>query len=278
MEPETHLAHTYQDDLNQVMNATEAPVVQQLLADAREHEALAAEEIVEQKERKWYSISALTLIVLTLAVICFGAYYYTHLTVPIHPAVSVGAFPDTDPIVANATTIDQVITNLTASTTLPVGKPTLVDLVTDTKTNTLLSDTQLFSFMQSAVPEPLQSTIGEARLGIVNTGNAIVPFIIASVSNPQNASLQFTDAEPALLQIFYKPLNIDLATYQNDESQPFQSQYFYNLPVRTLSAPASIMSPQTLIFLYGYASNNTIVITTQPAVLEDIYDAIINQN
>lgn len=279
---QAHLAHTYQDDLARAMNATEAPIVQELLADARDRELLAAEEVVERREEKWYSISALLLILLTIIVIGFGTYYYLHLTVPVHPAASVGVFQSTDNIVASTTTIDQVIANFTTPTgqaALQVGKPTLVNLVTDAKTNALLLDTQLFSFMQAAVPEPLQSAISAARLGVVNTGSEVVPFIILSVPDPQKASQEFTNTEPKLLQLFYKPLAINIAAYQ---SQPvstlsFQSQYFYNLPVRTL-IDASASAPQNIVFLYGYASNNIIVITTKPQVLKYIYDTIVSQS
>lgn len=282
---QSHLAHTYQDDLARAMNATDAPIVQELLADARDRELLAAEEIVERREEKWYSITALLLIILTIVVIGAGTYYYLHLTVPVHPSVSVGVFQSTDNIVASATTIDQVITNLTTplnTTTQPVlqiGKPTLINLVTDAKTNALLLDTQLFSFMQATVPEPLQSAISAARLGVVNTGTEVVPFIILSVPNPQKASQEFTNTEPALLQMFYKPLAINLAAYQSAPASTlsFQSQYFFNLPVRTL-VDARASAPQNVVFLYGYASNNIIVITTKPQVLKYIYDTIVSQS
>jgi hypothetical protein len=59
-----HLAHTYKDDMAQAMNATEAPVVQAMLADAREREELAKEEIEEAKERKEYGIGTLIRYVL----------------------------------------------------------------------------------------------------------------------------------------------------------------------------------------------------------------------
>jgi hypothetical protein len=281
MEPEKeeqlHLAHTYQDDMAQAMNATEAPIVQEMLADARERDALAAEEVEEHKERKWYSITSLLLIGLTLVVIGGGTYYYTHLTVPVQPVMSVGIFPSTANIVASTTTIDRVIATFSAPTTLPEGKPTLVNLVTDAQTNTLLSDTQLFSFMGASVPEPLQSAISVARLGLLNTGSTVVPFIIASVPDPEKASQELSNAEPTLLQLFSKPLSIDLTQYQSDEGQPFQSQYFYNLPVRTLSTGVSVTAPQSIILLYGYVNNNTVVITTQPVVLQAVYNAIINQ-
>ena len=56
----------------------------------------------------------------------------------------------------------------------------------------------------------------------------------------------------------------------------FSSKVF-NLPVRTLSTVANPTAPASLVFLYGYANSNTLVITTQPAVLKAVYDSIINQ-
>jgi len=272
------LMHTYQDDLAKVMNATEAPVVQEMLADAREQEVVAAQTIQEHTERKWYSISSVFFIVLTLAVLGYGAYYYMHLTVKVVPTMSVGVFPSTDNIVASGTTIQTVLSSLTASTTIPVNKPTLVNLVSNGTTGTLLSDTQLFTFLQATVPEPLQSVISVARLGILNNGTAVLPFIIATVPNPEKASQEFDIAEPSLLQMFAPALNIDLSNYQAEVGQTFQSQYFYNLPVRTLAGVATATTAQNIIFLYGYINNNTIVIATDPTVLQAIYDTIINQH
>jgi hypothetical protein len=274
---EHHLSHTYQDDMNEAMNVTEAPIVQALLADARERQVEEEQAAVERTERKWYSVSSLFLLLLAVAVIAYGTYYYAHLTVPVTPALSVGVFPSTDNIVASDTTIQGVLTSLTTSTTLPVNKPTLVNIVSDSTTNTLLSDVQLYKFMDADVPEPLQSVISVARLGVVNTGTEVVPFIIATVPNPEKASQEFDIAEPNLLQMFATPLGIDMANYQAEVDQSFQSQYFYNIPVRSLTTIASITAPQTIIFLYGYINNNTIVITTEPPVLKTVYDTIINQ-
>jgi hypothetical protein len=272
------LIQTYQQDLEQAMNVTDAPVVQKMLADARDRELNAAAEVVEHSEQKWYSSIGIILIILTVAVAACGTYYYMHLTVPVTPAVTVGIFPSTANIVASSTTIQAVITNLTASTTLEANKPTLVNLVSDSTTNTLLSDVQLYKFMNTDVPEPLQSVISVARLGIVNTGTTVVPFIIATVPNPEKASQELAIDEPNLLQIFATPLGISLTNYQAEIGQGFQSQYFYNLPVRSLSSVASITAPQSIIFLYGYVNNNTLVITSQPAVLKAVYDTIINQH
>jgi hypothetical protein len=278
MEPEkpiTPLTHTYQDDLARVMNATEAPVVQALLADARARDVENAIEVGEQKERRWYSVTSSMLILLTLAVVAAGAYYYIHLTVKVRPAPSVGIFQSTDALVASTTTIQKVLATYTASTTLPVGKPTLIDVMTDSQT--LLSNRELYAFIGADVPEPLQAVISVARLGVVNIGSSVVPFIVASVPDPEKASKEFTIAEPSLLKLFSPALGIDTTAEQHTVGQPFQSQYFYNLPVRTIPKAGNADS-QGVAFLYGYATNNIIVITAKPEALKAIYDTVINQH
>ncbi len=285
--PEVHpLIHTYQDDLARVMNATEAPVVQALLATARARDEENAIEEVEQKERRWYSATSIVLILLTLAVLAFGTYYYFRLTVKVRPAPSVGVFPTSDTIVASSTTMQQVLATFAASATLPVGKPTLINLVNDPSTPSsasgqaqqpLLSNSQLYQFIGAEVPEPLQSVISVARWGVVNTGTAIVPFIVASVSDPEKASKEFSIAEPTLLKLFSPALGIDTTAEQDVIGQTFQSQYFYNLPVRTMSGQDA-QGKQTVVFLYGYATNTIIVITPKPEALKAIYDTVINQH
>ena len=164
------------------------------------------------------------------------------------------------------------------STTLPVGKPLLINLVTDDTTKTLLSNSQLYAFIGATVPEPLQSVISVARLGILNTGKDIEPFIVISVSNPETASKELGIAEQNLLQMFGPALGINLSTIQTQVGQTFQSQYFYNLPVRTLSSVATTASPQQMLFLYGYVNNNIIVISAKPEALKAVYDTVINQH
>ena len=283
MPEENRRSHTYQDDLDQAMNVTEAPVVQKMLEDARDRETLAVEETKEQGERKVYSLSSLLLILLTLGVIGYGAYYYRHLTVPVQPTQSVGAFPGTANIPVSKMSFQQLIASYVTPTdaaqpALPAGQPTLINLVTDTQPPVLLSNSQLYSYIGAKVPEPLQSVVRVVRLGMLNTGTQNLPFLIMSVPDPENASKEFTIAEPDLLQLFGPALNINLADVQNNVEQSFESQYFYNLPVRTLSTEGTVDTPAQRIFLYGYANNNTIVIATDPAVLKAVYDALINQH
>ncbi len=284
--PETDLAkerqhamsHTYQDDLAKAMNATEVGDVQKMLTEAREQETEAAIEVEELQEKKWYSTTSLILILLTLGVIAYGAYYYMHLTVPVQPAISVGVFQNSDPIVVSTTTIKDVIASLKTSTSLTVGKPTLVNLITDAQSKTPISTAQLYSFIGASLTEPLAASINSARLGVVNTGQDVLPFIVASISDPEKASNEFTIAEPILLNMFAPALNINTATIPQQPAQVFRSQYFYNLPVRSLYTTDTTTNQPKIIFLYGYATNNVLVITTAPEVLKAVYDTVISQH
>ncbi|MEO5646318.1 MAG: hypothetical protein ABIO57_00920 [Candidatus Paceibacterota bacterium] len=277
VEQQHAMSHTYQDDLAKAMNATEAGDVQKMLTMAREQEVEAAIEVTERREKKWYTTSSFILIVLTAAVLAYGTYYYFHLTVPVQPAVSVGVFQSTDPIAIDGTTIKDVLATLKTSTTLVVGKPTLVTLVTDAQTKTPISTTQLYSFIGAAPTEPLQASITSARLGVVNTGQDILPFIVTSISDPEKASNEFTIAEPTLLNMFSLALNIDTSTIPQQPVPVFKSQYFYNLPVRSLYVVDPTTQQQKIVFLYGYATNNVLVITSTPEVLKAVYDTVITQ-
>jgi hypothetical protein len=281
MEPEAEkehpLSHDYQDDLARVMNATDARVVQGLLADAREREAAEAEAVVEGKERKWYGVSSLILVVLTLSILGYGAYYYMNLTVPLQPAISVGVFQSTANIPVNATSIADVLALVSTDATLPPNKPVLINLVTDSASNTLLSNSQLYAFIGATLSEPLQSVISTARLGMINNGKEAYPFIVASVADPEKASKEFGIAEQTLLPSFYQALGLSIAGYDLGTPHPFESQYFYNLPVRTLSVTNPDTQEKTSVFLYGYVSNNIIVISAKPEALKAVYDTIISQ-
>jgi hypothetical protein len=300
-----HLSHTYQDDMSKAMNATDVKEVQSMLTQAREQEAESTMIVTEQKEKSWYSVSSFILVVLTLAVLGYGTYYYMHLTVPVQPAVSVGVFPNTDPIVASSTTVGETLATLRTSTTLPIGRPVLVNLVTDTQSNTPLTNTQLYTFIGADLSTPLQDAIMSAKLGIVNTGKDILPFVVISVPDPEKASNALSSEEPTLMSEFAKvfspaetavvpasagntqqsALSALVASQSTPQVTPvqvtsnaFQSQYFYNLPVRSLTETDPKSGQQRIIFLYGYATNNVVVITSTPEVLKAVYDTVIAQH
>ena len=276
---DTHpLIHTYQDDLSRAMNATDATAVQEMLVMAREREAASVDGIIKNRQRGWYVSVSIVLIALALLVVGYGAYHFMNLTVPVEKTISVGVFSNTDPISIEGNTIENVIdTFVRGETTLPEGKPVLLSLVRDTATQVPISNQELFTFLEATLSEPFATAIAIVRYGMVNTGNEVVPLIIASVPNPELASKEFLIAEPKMLEQFQKALTISTDGLSFEVGKGFTSEYLYNLPVRTLRYTDTISSDSRIVMLYGYANSSTIVITSKQAVLKAVYDAIIRQ-
>jgi hypothetical protein len=271
------IAHTYEDDIAKAMDTTDASIVQELLENARERESVMKEEVIHKKQRGWYTAGAIILIMLALGAIAYGIYHYTRLTVPAQKSLSVGVFPSTDIIVAEATDVRQTVAKLIALDNLPEGKPYLVSLVGNEKTLTLLSTEEFFSFIESAATEPFIGSLDTVRLGVVNTGKEIAPFVIASIPDPEVSSKEFLIAEPKLLQMFYKVLGIDISRHLNEIGKGFSSEYMYNISVRTLRYTDPENNQQRMLLLYAYTTDNTVVFTTKPEVLKAIHDTIIRQ-
>lgn len=269
-------AHTYEDDVSKAMNATDATVVQELLATARAKEIAQKEYLTGIHQRKWYGVLSALFLLLAAAGFGYALFHYSSLTVPAQPQVSVGVFPSTSPIAIADTDIRQTLAQLSALPLDP-GKPALIPLVTDPATLAPLTKEQFFRFIEAAPSEPFAAMMGIVRLGVVNTGRENKPFVILSVPDAQIASKEFLIAEPSLLQLFYRALGIDLSKHVAEVGQSFTGTYLYNLPVRVLATedPQTNLSSTTL--LYGYVTGNTIVIATDPQVLKSVYDTIIRQ-
>lgn len=272
----THRAHTYEDDLAKAMNATDADVVQEMLATAREREA--AEKLYKKNtsQRKWYSFFSILFVVLAAGGIGYSIYHYNSLTVPVEEVISVGVFPNTDPIVTSTTDIRQAITTIQNMPGLSEGRPYLVPLVRDEEALTPITKQDLFSFIESSPTEPFVASIEVIRLGVLHDGFHSTPFLVMSVRDPQIASKEFLIAEPKFIQLFYKALAIDISTLTIEAGKTFESTYIHNLPVRTLTQ-TNTEGEATPIILYGYATNNIIVVTTKPSILKAVYDSIIKQ-
>lgn len=276
-EPEhTVLVHTYEDDLSKAMTVSDATVVQELLTSAREREQIIKEEVMKRSARGWYTAGSIILLLCALAAATYGAYYYTRLTVPASQNVSIGVFPSTKPIVANAVTVQQLLTDLKTDTTLIEGKPYLIDLVTDQTSLTLLNNAELFSFIGATPSEPFATALGVIRLGVMNTSTGTATFLIASVPQPDIAAKEFLIAEPSLMGIVDTALDINTALIAPETNPTFIGEYRYNLPVRTLYT-SDITGTHSLTMLYGSATDNIVVITTKPDVLKAIYDTVIRQ-
>lgn len=272
-----HLTHDYESDLSQAMNATDAKVVQELLTDARERELIEKEERLIKMQHRWFLAGSFILLILALGAAAYGVYHYTRSTVTIHKTESVGVFASTAPIVTSTTDIRETIATLKADTTLAERKPVLLSLVSDDATLGLVTNSELFDFIEAKPTEPFVAAISVLRLGVYNDGTTVTPFLVASVADPEVASKEFLIAEPELLRMFYSGLGIDIATHQNEIGKGFESKYLYNLPVRTLDAVNTETGERKTVLLYGYATDNIIVITQSPPVLKAIYETVIRQ-
>ncbi len=276
-EEKASLIHTYERDLANAMNATDATIVQQMLTSAREREATMNALITHKKQRGWYILSSILLLLIALGAFGYSVYHFKTLTVPIKKSISVGVFSSTPPIIASGTDIRQTITNLTKETDLPRRKPLLVQLLNNDKEQLPLSVDQLFSFMEASPDGALRMVFDNVRLGVVNIDNQSVSFIIASVFDAEIASKELLLAEPTMLPTFYNALGINLGEYSTEAGRGFDAEYVYNLPVRILRGAQSGENAGEIILLYGFVDSNTVVITTHPDALRMIYDTTIGQ-
>jgi hypothetical protein len=274
--PIRHVSQSYQDDLARALNNTDAPVVQELLEQAHEIETYQETQTKKQRERKWYTATSLTLLIFALGVSAYALYHYLHLTVPVTQPLSVGVFPSTKAFVTRETDIRQVVAALKTDTDLKENTPYLVPLVTDESSLALISNKDFFSFLESNASEPFVGIFDSARLGVMNTGNDVVPFIVGSVENPITAAKEFLIAEPNLLTMLYRPLAIDLSLLPQEIGTTYTQNYRYNLPIRALSYTDANGTKKD-VFFYGFATEHIMVVTTDPQVLKVISDTIIRQ-
>lgn len=272
---ETHgiIMQTYKSDLSKALDTTEADVVQQLLKTARDKENFEKETIKNKIQRSWYTVGALAIMVLAIAISLFAFFYYKKLTVPAEKNFSVGIFQRSSPVVASGSSIENIFTEINSSQVFPDSKPILFNIVSDDKTFSEINKFQFFDFLKAKVTEPFAYQIQVIKLGEVNNGEESTPFIIMSVVDPEIASKEFLIMEPDLLNVFHKALNINLSSHKEQIGESFESNYFYNLPVRILYST----DRNNILMFYGYATPNTVVITTRPDVFKIVYDTIIKQ-
>jgi len=270
-----HTTHTFQTDLERAMDTTEVSAVQELLKTAREKETYEVEKIQVNRLRHWYTTGAVILILLALGAVAFGVYYYHNLSVRVVSTPPVGVFQNLPSVDTSTTQASTLFSSLINNDSAPENKPLIVPL-TDAAGRTL-TPTGVFSYLIINASEPFIATLSLARLGILNTGTSVSPFLILSTPTPELATKEFLIAEPKLLELVAVVLGIDLTVAARDIGTSFQSAYMYNLPVRTLKATNVDTNEQTILMYYGYATDNTIVIATNPTVLKSVYDTIIRQ-
>ncbi len=269
--------HTYQSDLAKSFDTTEASVVAKLIADAKKIEQKKLIEISNAKQKKWYLVGTLILILFGVGSIFYGFYYYKNLTVKTVQKYSVGIFPVTENIFINSTDIREVVRKITTEIIIPENKPTLVSLKKNQENLEELNKEDFFKFLESGTNEPFEKIITTAKLGIINDGNEVNPFLILSTNDAEISAKELLILEPKMLNSFYKVLNIDISKYVEEIGGKFESSYFYNIPIRTLYGNMNNMEHQQIL-IYGYPTENIIVITTKPSVLKSIYESIIKQS
>lgn len=271
------IVHTFQEDLSLAMNATDAHVVQEMLHTAREREELEKERDVVRHQKGWYTTGGVILVILALGAIVYGGYYYRTLTVSVAPLPTVGVFQNIAPVITDKTASLDAITTITTSPDIIEGKPVLVPVLSDSTTLTPLSSEEVFRYFGIDFGEPFLAAISLVRLGVYNNGTRVSPFLIFSVPNAEIASKEFLIAEPKLLDSVGAILAIPPRTDAEEVSAGFESSYMYNLPVRTLASTNIDTNVKTIILYYGYATERTIVVATDPSVLKAVYDTIIRQ-
>ena len=266
--------HTLQSDLDRIMTATDPARVQEMLTNARENEAYEKDELDKGIARTWLSKGALILVFLALIGIGYGIVYYTRLTVPVEDTGGVGVFPSTLVQAAQTTSITDALTAARTDQTLEDLRPALVPIVTDTTSETLLTPTQLFAYIGGAAPEPLIQTLSVLRIGVVQIDSEVIPFIIGATTDLEVTAKELQNAEPQLVTIFARALAIDQST---PVGGTFTSGYRYNLPVRILERALPGTDEKAITLLYGYPTDNIVVITTDQVALKAVYDTIISQ-
>ncbi len=276
VEPQRHTMQTYADDLSKAMNTTDASVIQELLSEGKEREQLVLEEKTKRSQRGWYKAGTIILVLFASVSLLYGIYHYKKLTVPAKEAVTVGVFPSTQPILSSSTDIRKIIETISSDTTLQEGKPTLIPLVSDENTLTLLSNEEIFSFFEAKPTEPFLTAFGLVRMGAMNVDGENVPFVIASVNDAEVAAKELLIAEPELLQMFYRALNIDIGKHSQEIGKGFVGEYLYNIPIRSLKYDDE-EKKGNLLFFYARATDQIVVFSTRPEVLKAIYDSIIRQ-
>ncbi|MBP6858128.1 MAG: hypothetical protein KBC11_03025 [Candidatus Pacebacteria bacterium] len=269
--------HTYAGDLANALDTTDATVVQELLVEGREREAQEHDEKVRTKQKAWYKAGAIILIIFTITATAYTVYHYIGLTVPAQKTASVGVFPSTQVILTSETDIRNTITTLSSDTSLELNKPALVPLVSNLERLTLLTNAELFSFFEARASEPFLTSFNLFRLGVMDTGNENTPFILASMVDTDIASKELLIAEPELLKLLYKPLNIDIGTIDEEVGKTFVGEYMYNIPVRSLRIAREGFE-NDLVFFYGRVTDNIVIFTTSPLVLKEVYNSIIRQH
>jgi hypothetical protein len=272
---EKRIVHTYSDDVAKALDTTEASVVQELLIEGREREEIEKETEIRNKQKVWYKIGGFILTILTLSAIAYTVYHYMNLTVEVEPTATVGVFPSSESVISENTNIRALMAGIKIDTTLEKNKPTLIPIVKDQATLTLLTPYELFSFFEARASEPFLSSFSLIRLGVMSDGIKNIPFIIGATKDAEISAKELLIAEPDLIQMLYIPLDIDISNIKEEVGKNFVGDYMYNIPVRIFEYPKE--GDTKGMFFYARVTDDIVVFTTSPEALKAIYDSLIKQ-
>lgn len=272
---EKHIVHTYSDDVAKALDTTDASVVQELLIEGREREEIEKETEKINKQKVWYKAGAIILTIFTLGALAYTVYHYIGLTVKAEPSATVGVFPSSESVISGNTNIRALMTGLKADTSLEKNKPTLVPIVKDQATLTLLTPYELFSFFEASASEPFLSSFSLIRLGVMSDGIKNIPFIIGATKDAEISTKELLIAEPDLIRMLYVPLDIDISNITEEVGKKFVGDYMYNIPIRLFEYPK--VEGEKGTFFYARVTDNIVVFTTSPEALKAIYDSLIKQ-
>ncbi len=269
--PEVPLSRSYAEDLAHAMQATDAKTVQELLTLAREKETVITEAEEEQKTN-WVFILGAMLCFAAVGIACWFIWnrYQDTRPVPIERTYSQAVFSQLSPIDSSKTDIREVVRTLQTTAPLSFNTPTIVPLVTASSSEPL-APSAFFTFIEGEVPPSLLSAITAVRLGGIATGDTVIPFIIITGTDQGALTQELRTAEPTLVRTFYRALGITIAAAPELLTASFQDEYISNISVRTIHT-GNINTPS---LVYGFISDESVVITTNTAAFARIYDVSI---
>lgn len=270
------LMETYDHDLLNSMDATDATTVQELLQESTrrlEEEKFIKQESIQRSLLKFFGT---VFFIISIAAVSYSVWYYMRLTVPIMSTPSIGVFPQTESFVNVATNIDTTLTKLDAKKDLVLDRPYLVPISIDTTSGTLISTQDMFDFLKIAADEPLQGVFSVIRLGVINQKDGIHPFIIGYVQDPILANKEFLLNENKMTTLFEKSLQIKLSDQKDILGGGFSQATIFNLNFRVLKTDKK--DPEKITMLYGNVTPNTVVFATNPDIIRSVYETLITQN
>ncbi|HSE57036.1 MAG TPA: hypothetical protein VLB02_03050 [Candidatus Paceibacterota bacterium] len=268
--PHATLAHSYSEDLAKAMQTTDAAEVQELLSMAREKETVI-KQAEEEKKTNWvFVLGTMLCFAVSGAVLWFiWDRFEQAQPVPIERVEQPVIFSQLAPIDTTTTDIRETVQHLRTTATLELNTPTVIPLIT--AAGEPLSPDEFLKFSEGAIPIGLREQTIALQLGAIATGTTVVPFVLLTGKDQEALTAQLRLAEPELLRGLYRALGIEISELMALFKTPFADDYVSNAPLRVLRKPGA----EVPVFLYGFITNQSVVVTTDTAAFQQIYDAAI---